>query len=169
MCYLYHLQRVPNPSRPGVKKQLQWLSVLAAAGSDALKWNSHSQEKTRLCVRTWASWHSPSPSTAFEEHTIFKPLNHLQACVLCSRQFTSPWAICFQRQNRGVSQKLINKFTTSFGWLGKQRHGWMLCWYGFNVELSEVQVPDSSWSLIMEHNFLCCCLPAPKRQLFPSL
>lgn len=123
-----------------------------------------SRKKTCLCLRTWACRNSPF-STAFEEYTIIKPLDHLQACVLSSRHFTSPWAICFRRPNNSVSQKLINKFTTSCGWLGKQQHGWMLCWYGFNVELSEVQIPDSFWSLIMEHNFFCCCLPAPKRQL----
>lgn len=164
MCYLCYLQTVPSPTPRTVKKQLCCSSVLAAAGSDALKWNIHFQEKTCLCLRTWACRHSPS-STAFEEYIIFKPLNHLQACVLCSRHFTSPWAICFRRQNNSVSQELINKFTTSCGWLGKQQHGWMLRWYGFNVELSEVQVPGSSGSLITEHNFFCCRLPAPKRQL----
>lgn len=96
-----------------------WLSILAAAGSEALMWNSHFQEKTRLWVRTWASWHNPSPSTAFEEYTVFKPWNHLQVYILCSRHFASPWAICFRRQTHGVSQKLINKFTTSFLGLGK--------------------------------------------------
>ena len=126
MCNFYYLQIVPSPTHPGVKWQLPWLSILAAAGSDALKWNSHFQEKIHLCVRTKASWHSPSSSTASEEYTIFKHFNHLQACILCSRHFTSPWAICFQRQKHGVSQKLTNKLTSSFGWLGKRQHGWML-------------------------------------------
>lgn len=94
-----------------------WLSILAAAGSQAL------QEKTGLCVRTWASWHSPSSSTAFEEYTIFKPWNHLLVYIVCSRCFTSPWAICFWRQTQGISQKLIHNL---FCWLGKQQHGWAL-------------------------------------------
>lgn len=113
-CCLCYLQTVPIPTCPSVKKLVVSFSNCRITFPDMKQPLSR---KKHVCVRTRASWHSPSPSTAFEEYTLFKPWNHLQVYIICSRHLTSPWAICFQRQTHGVSQKLINKFTASFAGL----------------------------------------------------
>lgn len=149
-----------NPPWFKAARLLHWLSCLAAAGPDV--WREIATfKKERVSVEGHKLADTVPPLPLLLKSTQYSNLKSLAGwCPLFKTFYLS---LCFQRQNPGVSEKLISKFMILLG--GLRNSSMDECSTDTVLMLICQRYRYSPWSLIMEHNFHSCCLPTPKRQL----